>query len=435
MNSLQVRLQIGLSIVLALFMIVLWWLSSTALNHISEQMVSSRLEHDGEALLASLEQTPEGQWQLKASQVGHIYQRIFSGHYYLITINGSPNSATPHKLRSRSLWDFQIDFTQPLLIGPENQPLLSWQKKFRINQQTITIWLAEDISPLHHSMDELNQLFAITGFVMWLALLFLLHWVIKYSMQSLNQISQELEALSEGDLTQLTSEVPNEIKPLVNEVNRLLQLIAQRLKRSRNAMGNLAHSLKHPLNLLMQQAEQQDDNSHLKQELVQHTKQIHHLLERELKRARIAGSGAPGQRFDAEEELPLLVDILQRVYHEKAIEITPLTSSPCEYHADRNDMLELLGNLLDNACKWANHHVNCQIKSQQGLQIVIEDDGKGCSDEELARLTERGVRIDESTQGSGLGLAIVKDIVELYNGQIIFNRSQLGGLQVTINLP
>lgn len=445
MKSLQGRLHLGLGLALSLLMLVLWWITTTGLTHIGEQMVTSRMAHDGEALLASLQKDPDGQWQLKDTQVGHIYQRIFSGHYYLIEIEKNTSESTNNQqLRSRSLWDFNLKnsvqrYTNTPVknyhIGPDNQPLLSWHADFIVGQQTVHILVAEDISPLHESLEQFTQLFAAACVLMLVILLLLQRWLVTRSFSSLNRVAVELESLSEGEITQLTEEVPQEIKPLVEEVNRLLQLLSQRLQRSRNAMGNLAHSLKHPLNLLMQLAAQQPTGSDIKEELNEQTQQIHQLIERELKRARIAGAGLPGQHFDPNEELPALVDVLERVYQDKLLNIDYEIDQACEYSADRNDMLELLGNLLDNACKWCNQVVLCEISCDQGLTIVIQDDGVGCDEEQLALLTERGVRIDESVQGSGLGLAIVKDIVALYQGELEFEASEFGGLKVVVRLP
>ncbi|VAW88518.1 Sensor protein PhoQ [hydrothermal vent metagenome] len=431
MKSLQVRLHVGLGAALTLLMLSLWWLSSSGVNQIGEQMMLSRMEHDGEALLASLQKDESGEWSLKAAHVGHIYQRVFSGHYYLIEVEGQ-------QLRSRSLWDYSLNISTPLQHhqpGPDNQDLLLWYAEFQLNEQSVKIWVAEDITALQNSLNYFSQLFAFACLLMLGGVLLLQRWVVKRSFLSLQPVINELEALSEGDLSSLSTEVPQEVKPLVEEVNRLLHLLAQRLQRSRNAVGNLAHSLKHPLNLLVQLAEQQTADSHLKQELSQHTQQIQQLMERELKRARLAGAGLPGQHFEVADELPTLVELLKRIYQQKALEIHYEIDCGCEYTADRNDMLELLGNLLDNACKWAQQQIVCKISCQQGMVMTIEDDGEGCDSALLFQLTERGVRIDESVQGSGLGLAIVNDIVELYQGEINFQQSTLGGLKVMVRLP
>ena len=182
MNSLQGRLHLGLSSALILLMVLLWWLAANSLNHIAEQMVVSRLEHDGEALLASLQRDSSASWYLKESQVGHIYQRIFSGHYYTISVEGQ-------QLRSRSLWDIElpqpdVNLGEPLishLNGPENQQLLAWNAAFINGDQSVVISVAEDITPMLNSLRSFAQSFALTALIILMLLLLLQRWLIRRS--------------------------------------------------------------------------------------------------------------------------------------------------------------------------------------------------------------------------------------------------------------
>lgn len=150
----------------------------------------------------------------------------------------------------------------------------------------------------------------------------------------------------------------------------------------------------------------------------------------------MAGLGNTTQRFDPHEELPILVAILTKVHHKSPrcihLEIAPEITR----FGDREDMLELIGNLLDNACKWAREQVFCQIQlSTNDISIVVEDDGLGRSEAELQHMAQRGIRLDESVAGHGLGLSICKDIVKLYGGHLEFTHSLLGGVHVSILLP
>jgi len=416
----------------------MWWLVNTSISHITNQMMLTRLEHDGQALLASLQQSSEGNLSVKDLQVGHIYQQVYSGHYYLI-------SSDSLQLRSHSLWDQSLQQPQVKtgesvvqnLDGPDGQHLLQWTSRFKRFDKTIMITVAEDTNALLSALRTFNLYFAFAAFAIFVSLLLIQGLIVRRSLRSLSIIKRELQALSVGEIKSLSKQVPSEIHPLVDEVNRLLQQLAKQLKRSRNSTGNLAHSLKHPLNLLMQLAESEDTKlpQAIRDELSINTQQILQLMESELKRARLVGSGAPGQRFYPQKELPGLVDVLERVYHDKKLNIKCEIMPKLEFSADRNDMLELFGNLLDNACKWSAGKVRCKVYYEGSLIIQIEDDGIGCDDQQLSSLTQRGVRIDETTAGTGLGLAIVKDIVELYSGEINFSRSELGGLSVLVSLP
>lgn len=438
MKSLQSRLHIGLGISLFLVTVFVWWMINTSISHITNEMMLTRIEHDGQALLASLQLSPEGKLSLKNLQVGHIYQQVYSGHYYLI-------SSDELQLRSHSLWDKNLKQPQlktgqtviQTLDGPDGQRLLQWTSHFIRFNKNITISIAEDTNDLLAALRVFNLYFALAAVAIFIALLLIQALIVRRSLRSLSTIKQELQLLSSGKIKSLSKDVPNEILPLVGEVNLLLQQLGKQLKRSRNSTGNLAHSLKHPLNLLMQLAESEETKlpDTVREELHINTQQILQLMERELKRARIVGSGVPGQHFSPHKEMLGLVDVLERVYHDKHLNIECNISPELEFSADRNDMLELFGNLLDNACKWSTKQVRCQVYYEGSMTIKIEDDGGGCDERQLSSLTQRGVRADESTEGTGLGLSIVKDIVELYSGKIEFSRSELGGLLVTVNFP
>ena len=201
-------------------------------------------------------------------------------------------------------------------------------------------------------------------------------------------------------------------------------------------MGNLAHSLKGPLNLLLRAAESPQIGSSEKSTIADNAEHIRRLIESELKRARLAGRGTVGQLFNVDSEIPALIGLLKQVYSEKDVDVRYNIGPEVELVHDRQDMLELIGNLLDNAVKWCNGVVMVNMRYASGILIEVEDDGPGCSPEELARLTGRGVRLDESVAGHGLGLSIVKDIVDTYEGRLTLSASaRLGGLKATVHLP
>jgi signal transduction histidine kinase len=437
-KSLQNRLQIGLLTSLFIAMTFIWWLANTSISHIAHHMMQTRLEHDGDSLLASLKPLPNGNLGFEEMQLGPVYEWVYSGHYYVIKSGNQ-------ELRSHSLWDQTLN--QPVMetglvqvetvSGPDGQKLLQWTSQFKRFNQRITITVAEDINDLLTALHTFNVYFALASGLLLVSLALIQSFIVKRSLRSLSTINDELQALSGGEIKALSKQVPSEIHPLIDKVNQLLQLLREQLKRSRNATGNLAHGLKHPLNLLMQLAGSDEvklDKS-VREELKSNIREINQLMEKELKRAKLVGSGVPGQLFSAREEVTGLIDVLERVYHNKSLSLTVDISQNIDFRADRNDMLELLGNLLDNAFKWATSKVSCKLYQQHGLHIQIEDDGPGCNSEQLTMLTTRGIRVDETTAGTGLGLAIVKDVVELYSGSISFKRSTLGGLCVRVELP
>jgi len=445
-NSLQRRLQLGLAVSVVILMVLLWWLLAGAIEKFGEGFVQSRLEHDADSLLSALQVKESGELEITPGRMASIYQKPFSGHYFVVR-------ATGQTLYSRSLWDETLAVTtlsqgearQWTITGPSRQTLLVWSRGFQKQGHQFTLAIAEDLSPLSESLVRFNWYFAGLSLLALVVLLGVQQYIVRRSLWPLEKIRVEVKNLQQGAVGELTEEVPVEVRPLVHEVNHLLQLLSERLQRSRHAMGNLAHALKGPLSLLTQLAQQESVRNlpDLSNDLDQHTNAIRQLMDRELKRARLMGQGTPGVRFVPHEDMPVLVDVLQRMFVDSEEKTGRGEALDIQWQApavvfmfDRDDMLELMGNLLDNACKWASHQVRCVLQGdERHLLVTVEDDGPGCTDEEIARLTTRGVRIDESVRGHGLGLAIVRDVVATYNGELTMGRSDaFGGLKVTVKL-
>ena len=438
MRSLRNQLNVSLMSSLVVLVLVLWFIANSYITNINKSMMLSRLQHDAEAILASLELQNNQKISLKNLQVGHIYQRVFSGHYYIVKTD-------TQLIRSHSLWDegltpANLKTGQSLaqnVTGPNAQPLVQLSMKFERFGQKITLTVAEDSSELLAAIRQFNLYFAITALIVLLISLALQRFMIKQALLPLAKIKNELQQLAEGKITQLSSQAPIELNPLIAEINHLLKLLRKQLQRSRKATGNLAHSLKHPLTLLVNLAESEQVKAlpKIKKELINQVNKIHLLSESELKRAKMMGAAVHGHSFRAFTEVTALVEVLQRVYPNKILNINLEIDSSCEIKADRNDMLEVFGNLLDNAFKWSKSQITCQINSNNGVKIIIEDDGYGCNAAQLRLLTERGTKVDGNSEGTGLGLSIVKDIIELYSGNITFKPSSLGGLRVDIIIP
>lgn len=440
MRSLQARLATGLIVSLVLLFLLQWWIVSAAIRSLNERYVASRLQHDTENLLAALLIGEPASPSLDPERIDPVYKRPLSGHYYQIRVGEID-------LRSRSLWDQALsippakpgDQTTLHAFGPQGEALLLSVSGFKKRDQEVTIAVAEDLSSVEADFRRFQLLYGGVSITILGILIFAQRRLIVAGLAPLETVRREVLSLERGEIGRLREEVPGEVKPLIREINRLLEAMQQRLQRSRNALGNVAHALKGPLTLLMQLADREEMKRApaLQKELMEQTEIIRHLLERELKRARLAGRAQPGPPLALEEEIRHLIDALKRIYHEKSLEIE--WTAPTERAAigDREDMLELLGNLLDNACKWGRRKVMLRLEQgADGAVISVEDDGPGCPAEALQRLSDRGVRIDESAVGHGLGLAIVKEIVTQYSGEIRFGRSErLGGFLVRVKLP
>lgn len=439
MNSLERSLQLGLISSLVALMFVFWWTATLSSRLLTESIVFNRLQSDAKNVVSMLDfdADPTGEPRLGHYRLNPAYNTPVSGYYFVIKLQDK-------EMTSRSAWEQQFDI--PLLApgqlsrrretGKAGEPLLFWMGGFSTNGHVYTVAVAENIGPIIANLRVFQWFSGILGVVLLIALLGVQRWVIRRSVEKLDAIRLDMARLEHGQIDALSEGVPSEILPLVTEFNRLLRRFDQRLRQSRNAVGNLAHSLKGPLNLLLRAstAEQLDEKQ--KMAIAQNAESIRRLIESELKRARLAGRGAVGQRFDVDAELPALIGLLEQVYSDKSVDVRYNIGPDVELVHDRQDMLELIGNLLDNAVKWGRVSVMLTMRSAKGVLIEVEDDGPGCSPEQLGRLTGRGVRLDESVDGHGLGLSIVKDIVDTYEGQLELSAStRLGGLKVSVHLP
>jgi signal transduction histidine kinase len=384
-----------------------------------------------EGILAALLVQPDKAITINWEHIPAIFMRPFSGHYFQIR-HGKQS------VRSRSLWDSVLPVQEPginrAVEGPVNQQLLILSRTYVVHGQSVLLSVAEDTSKLEATSLYFQKRLLALSLAALLLLLVIQVWGIRRGLKPLANLRKELQQLEWGETEKLRQPVPAEISPLVEEVNRLLMVLQQRLLRSRNAMGNLSHALKTPLTLMFQILERrQDDEEYVK--LLEQAQRIEVHINRELSRARMAGQSPGGIWLKPEQDVRDLVSTLEAVYRQRInfeLQIEGMTS----VSADREDMMELIGNLLDNACKWAKAQVVLKMHQQSGLHIVIEDDGPGMNPEEQLLVLGRGVRMDEAKQGHGLGLAIVREIVDAYNGKLELGRSDvLGGLRVLVCIP
>jgi signal transduction histidine kinase len=437
-NSLEKKLHLGLALSLLLLFGALWLTGGRFLQNMTEDFIASRLEHDAEALLGSLKITPH-LVKVRPARVNQVYLQPFSGHYYVVRLEDGRQSI------SRSLWDFQLELPQLApgerrqlhLDGPDGQRLLVWVGGYRKQNLNLTLSVAEDVTPISAMGDRFLLNFALLSLAGLVLLLLLQRWVVRRSFHQLESLKAEIQQFTQRGGQQLNQDVPQEIRPLVEEFNRLLQLLSQRNERSRNALGNLAHALKGPLNLLGRYFDQLSADSSVQEGRVAKVQadRIRLLIKRELKRARMAGLGTPSQRFDPQRDLGDLIAVVAQVHQERQIKADIRINQNLSPFGDREDMFELIGNLLDNAFKWARREVRVSLSAESGLEISVEDDGGGLTEGDLERLMQRGGRLDESVEGHGLGLSIALDIAKLYGGGIQFDRSpELGGLRVRVSL-
>ena len=430
-TSIARRLSIGLAASLLLSASILALVATVLFERALREHAIGLLENDAHSVLAAIEKGPQGLW-IERQHLPQAFERPLSGHYFVV-------SSTAGTWRSRSLWDHELPLPEGagavpgLIDGPQGQQLLCLRTDYRRHGQAVTIVVAADVAPLLANFRRIGVLLLGLGALTVLALTAIQRaWMRHTALAPLQRAQLQLHELTEGERELLDTDVPEELEALVAEINRLSTHTAHSLARSRQALGNLGHALKTPLAVLLALAERAD--AALRPRMEEQLGQMQQRIARELGRARTAGTARGALRFAPRQEIPLLIQTLHQA-HARELEIT-WTAAEETLPLERDDMLELLGNLLDNACKWARSRVELTVTQQpQGVTIRVEDDGPGIAEGRETEALSRGSRLDEHTPGHGLGLAIVSDIVAAYHGELALGRAATGGLRVEIHLP
>lgn len=437
MTSLKTRLSWSLTLSLIVLLTLQWLVVSYAISSLTENQLFDRLERESENLLSGIQLSGTGDLVIDSGRMGSVYKRPFSGSYYVALTD-------QQEIVSQSLWDYSFsiqpaavgDIKKMKLLGPEAQPLLVSVHGYKKDNQTITIAIAENIEPLNSNIRRFQFIYGTISVLGLLLILIVQRKMILNALKPLQKIHENIAKLERGETTLLDLQTPLEITPLIEHINRLLTAMDRKYQRSRDSIGNLAHALKTRLTLLNQYAENLDTDrySNFKTLIFDSTQKLNDIIERELKRARLMGDMRPGRRVDLNLSIPDIVNTLRQIYLHKNISISWEMISNPQFNGDTEDFVEMLGNLLDNACKWSNSRVSLKVIGGEKTTFVIEDDGAGSTIYDMNNLTRRGYRADESRPGSGLGLAIVNDIVESYNGTIVFGKSDtLGGMRVEVD--
>jgi signal transduction histidine kinase len=264
---------------------------------------------------------------------------------------------------------------------------------------------------------------------------------VRFGLRPLDQMRKALAAVRQGDATRLTGPLPLEIRPLGHELNALIDTNAAIVERARSHVGNLAHALKTPLSVMLNEARAEDGP--LAAKVIEQAGLMRAEIDRYLDRARAAaGRKVVGATADVMVSLAGLAKVLRRAHADRAVAIDVAGPAALRARIDRRDLEELVGNLMDNAAKFGRGTVRVAAAADPGpaadrpmVTIVVEDDGPGLPEEQYAAVLGRGKRLDETVPGSGLGLSIADEIIEAYGGRMILGRSDLGGLKVTVMLP
>lgn len=405
--------------------------------------IDRKLEMMIDTMVGISEISPDGVLRFNQPLLDQRFAAPYSGWYWQISEQG----ADP--FRSRSLWDFELKpdvairaFSLKLseVEGPDGQSLRSAERDIILPEadRIFRYQVATDTAEVQEAIDRFNWLLMGALALIMLTVSLALVIQVAYGLRPLRNIRRSLSEVRSGQRARIEGTWPEDLRPLAQEINALIDQNEKLVDRARTHVGNLAHALKTPLSVIMNEVE--SDTSKKGQAIGVAAKNIREHIDHHLKRARIAGGGS-GPGLPIRERVEKLGRAIERLNREKDLKVTVACESDLKFDGEREDFDELLGNIVDNAGKWARGQVTITASRVQEnlrrafMDIRVEDDGPGVPEGERETLFERGKRLDEHVPGTGLGLAIVRDIVELYGGSAHLDEASLGGLAVMLRLP
>ncbi len=439
-SSLTLRLILGAGLWTLFALIIVGVVLSFLFRQSVERSFDARLNVLLESLIVSAEYDRKQGVYLSGSLPDPRFEQPYSGWYWQITPRTGP------VMISRSLWDREMaqDLTQPApqprqyyAIGPDDQEIRVIERDiiFPDADASVRFAVAAVTTENKQQVARFVGAIVIALGLMGLGLLGAVVIQVRYGLRPLRSLRRELERVRSGTVDQLEGQYPAEISPVVGELNQLIEHNAEVLARARTHVGNLAHALKTPLSVLVNETDA--DSSALSVSIRRQLEVMRRLVDHYLVRARTAAAGQViGTRTPVAPAMHSLKTTLEKIYASRDLSIVVDGGEKLSFRGERQDFDEMLGNLMDNACKWARSvvHVTSERRDNQ-LVFLVEDDGPGIGDAQREAVFSRGQRLDEATPGSGLGLSIVRDISGLYGGGIALDRSELGGLKAVLTLP
>jgi signal transduction histidine kinase len=379
-------------------------------------------------------------------------QRAYSGEYWEIAV--ADGSGAIHALaRSRSLWDRALPAPPQglaALAAAQGKPLYynaagPLEKRLRIAASEVrvsafptpVIFLAgQDRTPLDRDLRTFITTIAAALGILGFGLIAAVIVQVRVGLQPLFALRREVAEVRTGKREKLERAYPIELSPLASELNALVAHNQQVVERQRTHVGNLAHALKTPLSVILTEAGQRggDLGALVERQAKIMSQQVDHHLRRARAAARTEGFGERTQVVPVLEEL---ARALERLFRDRIAGIDLDCPEGLAFHGERQDLLEIAGNVMENACKWAKSRVRVSAASRgpDSFALTVEDDGEGLQEDQRETVMRRGARLDETSPGSGLGLSIVDELARAYDGSVSLGQSTLGGLKVEIRLP
>lgn len=446
-RSLRVRLLVAAAVSILAALVAARFGLVVLFEHHVERRLDQELETYLTQLIGHIEPGADGDIQLTQGLSDPRFEQPLSGLYWQIQ-----DDAHHTLLRSRSLWDHLLPLPRDELTlgvvhrheldGPAGQSLLVREQQVILLPQTearrVRIAVAVDRSDLLAARAAFSE-DMLPYLVLLGAALMIASWLQVYmGLSPLDQVRQGVLSIRSGRARRLPAGYPNEVQPMVDEINELLELRDKAVEDARAWTADLAHGLKTPLTVLNTDAQRlrARGETDMADDLEQLADSMRRRVDRELIRARLRSEPTVGpQHSDLAKVLQGVVTTLRKTPTGEALAWHLEIPEHAQVNLPPDDLAELLGNLLDNAAKWARSEIRIRVRRDRRWRIDIEDDGPGVPEQQRLQLGQRGLRLDEQTAGSGLGLAIARDIVSTYRGNMEFDLAELGGLAVRLELP
>ncbi len=446
MMSLNARLLLAASIVLAAFVSLTGYALDRAFSDSGIVAVKERLQTEIFSLLAAADSDdirtlimPDAHPDLRFSTpASGLYAEIVSDQGELIWRSGSmlglkiPFDPIEEKGEPRFVEVIANDGTQLYTLGLS----VMWEVAPFI-VRGYTFYVAETKEHFEKQRKQFRK-----SLIMWLgaaviALLLVQAFILRWGLAPLRKIASEVADIEAGKRQELSADYPQEIELLATNMNVLIRSSNSHLKRYRNALGDLAHSLKTPLAVLRNLIESNKLPAETKQTVSEQVERLNKTVEYQLQKAVASGRKALAAPISIDKVVQKLLNTFKKVYVDKQINFKIEIDPAIKFVGDEGDLMELLGNLMDNACKWCDSKVKVSVFVTGGsmLTILVEDDGHGIAEEEREAILKRGVRGDSQIEGHGIGMAVVRNLVEeVYKGKLTIEKSILGGAEIAVVL-
>ncbi|MGF7160239.1 signal transduction histidine kinase [Rhodoligotrophos appendicifer] len=454
LNSLTFRLIASAALISVIIIFAAGVLLSSLFQEAVERNFDARLQAVLDGLLASVELTKDGTLTLRETLADSRFGLPLSGWYWQVS---SVDSAQPQNLPSDSLLEQRLEIppgaletrdenglARFFLSDADSRRLRAIEQRYRLfgSDDAYSFVVAGNFDELRAEISAFTNTLILVLTLLGMGLMAAIFVQVRYGLRPMRQLQREISGIRAGSANRITGSFPVEIEDIAQELNALIQSNSEVIDRARTQVGNLAHALKTPLSVLTNEAN--SNEGPLAQKVVEQLQVMRDQVNLYLDRARLAARAQSlGAVTDVAPVVDALVRTLQRINIQRNIQVNTEISTQLRFRGEKQDLEEMVGNLLDNAFKWTNGTIlvrAVQAPSRSGgrgnwLTISVHDDGPGLPAERRAEALKRGHRLDETKPGSGLGLSIVAEAAGMYGGFLNLSSSELGGLLVELRLP